>query len=224
MLSKQRIEELRAIVREKYPDFGTAKGDKIFNGLQAKRSNPDKVFWEPPMYGLPYASTVGLFPERMDLPVMTGITACCGLVSFDKLIGEMTGLWSLAGYTKVERAIFALWLNDNKAPGYTAVICSTGSPDPKKFNTSEEVLIEAGFKPLMRGYNLCHGPNYVTVWGLQLNEDALPPDPTPPVASVKPLPAAPAPAVAAPPKRKTNRILNVVAAGRQRLRVANSLF
>jgi hypothetical protein len=84
-------------------------------------------------------------------------------------------LYPLYAYTELEKAIFALWLNDNPSPGYAALVASSASPDPKKFDRSEQVLLDSGFVPVMRGYNLCHGPNYVTLWVFQFTK----PDRTP---------------------------------------------
>jgi hypothetical protein len=113
---------------------------------------------------------------------------------FKDLIGEMTGLYTLSAFNEVEKAIFALWLNDNPQSRHTLILASTGSPNKKAFkdNQSEQVLLFAGFKPLARGLNMNHGPNHVTLWALQLNEDTIPanapritpPDLTPPEVAV----------------------------------------
>lgn len=167
MLSPTRIKELYQIVQKRHPSFGK----KEFPNVQPAGRL---------VYGMPYRCKLGDFPKAISLPNLVTIGSCCGFTQFEKIIGDMNGLYSLTEYDDVEKAIFALWLNDNPRPGFTAIIAATGSPNPKQFGDQEKVLQFCGFEPLLRGYNLCHGPNHVTLWGLQLNDSTLPPGPTPP--------------------------------------------
>lgn len=189
MLSQARIEELRAVVRKYHPDFGT----RDFKPVILK--NPTKIFWDPPQYGIPFQSKIGRFPINLRVPQITTITMCCGLSAFQNMIGDMHGLYPLSNYTELEKAVFALWLNDNPSPGYAALVASSASPNPNKYDASEQVLLDSGFVPVMRGYNLCHGPNYVTMWTFQFTK----PDQTPLAA----VPAEVLAPVKAAPRRKS---------------------
>lgn len=183
MLSKERIEELHAIVKKAHPNYGTKEMKEPVRNTRGYGGYD---------YALPAKTSKGFLPAFQP-PQLTAIANCCGATQIQNVMGEMKGLHSLSTMTEVERAIFALWLNDNAAPKYTAIFCMSASPNKAKFDPgTEKCLEEAGFVPLLRGYNLCHGPNHVTMWALQFNESSLPkPDPTPPAKPAKKrLPAA----------------------------------
>lgn len=164
MLSPDKIEEFRAIVRKVYPDYDHFEGNALGNADSGILGASDVTRMK----------TIALSNQVVYLPALREAGRCCGFAAFELFFGEIYGLYQLATYTELQVALFALWLNDNAKTRLTGITCASAGGGAG-WSPSEKVLLKVGFVPIHRSLNLCHGPQTITFWFLALGPDSLPP-------------------------------------------------
>jgi hypothetical protein len=148
MLSKKSIAYFRKVVADKFPNWiGFNTG--LANESTFTRALPPEL-------------------KGMRIPTLqTMIMGCCGAAKLkdsesDSLCVSYLGV--LATWSPVEKALYALYLNDNPGRYYGLLFCISVNGNPKTLTDVEKVLVDLGFHPISRAMNRAHGPNYLTTW------------------------------------------------------------
>ena len=117
----------------------------------------------------------------VNFPSVREVTSCCGAAGFTEAAsasGEIYGVFTLAKYTEVQKAIFALWLNDNPQCWKSVMVAVSAERfTVGAWNEAELVLFESGFIPVSRTLNRNHGPGHITLWYIELTKSTMLPWP-----------------------------------------------
>lgn len=168
MLSPEKLAELTAFVKEKYPNFRPESFGSAMRGTISIR--------HPAQFG--FAGS------------MTSLPSCCGVIQIGGVLEMGSILPLLANLTKMQKAIFALWLHHPRGIDAMAGIIATTPSEGHNHNQTEteKVLMEVGFTPISRANNGNYGAtgNFITTWFFQPGEATPIPGLTPPEEKPKP--------------------------------------
>lgn len=169
MLSPARIRDLWAIVHEKFPSF---------------KPNHLPAIGRPGSCGIATPTTIQKDGcTLVQLPTLREISGCCGAGGVkcggdEHQAGDLYGVYLLANYSPVQKALFTLWLNDNPQCWKSVVTAVSAERDRTgAWSKVELILFEAGFTPVSRTPNRNHGPGHITLWFIELNKSSMLPIP-----------------------------------------------